>query len=69
MTSEKSTTKISLDWSQLLGFDQADRPDDQAHQAQASKLGDKVGNKRRMSKVGGKVGGKLITGTGLRAPY
>ncbi len=52
MATDKPTSKIKLDWSRLLGFDQAPRANvDSARQTPATltKLG---------GKVGGKVGGK-----------
>lgn len=51
------TTTVKLDWTKLLGFDQADR----SAQADGAKLTDP-----RMAKVGGKfgvkIGGKLPPG-------
>jgi hypothetical protein len=56
MATGAPTSKIQLDWSKLLGFDQATRVDGQPDGTQLSaptltKLGGKVG-----SKVGGKPG-------------
>jgi hypothetical protein len=47
MTTGKPTSKIKLDWSKLLGFDQATRANDQTDGARptASTLGSKVGGK------------------------
>ena len=49
-------SKMSLDWSKLLGFDQTARPEENAQGARSaegfpSKVGSKLG-----SKVGGKAG-------------
>ena len=50
MTSERGTPKIPLDWSQLLGFDQAEPAGERLAPA---KLTD-----ARLTKLGAKVGGK-----------
>jgi len=58
MATGKPTSKIKLDWSKLLGFDQAPRVEAKREGARPTtpalaKLGSKVG-----VKVGGKVGTK-----------
>ncbi len=58
MTTGKPTSKIKLDWSKLLGFDQATRVEGKRYGASPTapalaKLGGKVG-----TKVGGKIGFK-----------
>ena len=54
--SDTQTPKVKLDWSRLLGFDQAPPAGDDAGAA-------RLGNSR-LIKIGSKVGGKL----GIRSP-
>jgi len=58
MASETSAPKIPLDWSRLLGFDQAEPAGDKLAPA---KLGDP-----RLAKVGAKFGGKPISDMRLK---
>jgi hypothetical protein len=50
MASERGTPKLQLDWSRLLGFDQAESADERLAPA---KLTD-----ARLAKIGAKIGGK-----------
>ncbi len=58
MATGKPTTKIKLDWSRLLGFDQATRNENQADDARLAAP--------NSAKVGGKVGGKIGAKPGFR---
>lgn len=51
------TSKINLDWSKLLGFDQVARGDAEP----ASRIGAKVGGKGISNSLGAKVGSKGIS--------
>ena len=51
MTTGKPTSKIKLDWSKLLGFDQATRVEGQSDGARLTAT--------TPAKLGGKVGGKV----------
>jgi len=55
MASERPTPKVQLDWSRLLGFDQAEPVDEKPTPA---KLGDV-----RLARLGAKIGGKVGTKT------
>ena len=57
MSNQKPTGKINLDWSKLLGFDQATRVEDKAEDVQKRVLS--------LAKVGGKVGSKPGVKLGL----
>lgn len=66
-----ATSKITLDWSKLLGFDQATRRDDDAQGHRGAeliqaKVGGKAGFKLG-SKIGGKKGMKLGSRLGSKA--
>jgi endosialidase-like protein len=58
MASEPVTPKIPLDWSRLLGFDQAEL---QSEKPAPSKLGDP-----RLAKIGAKFGSKPISDIRLK---
>ena len=67
---EVKTTRVKLDWSRLLGFDQANPSGTGAEPAKISerdlsKLGTKTGTKPGV-KVGVKVGVKLGVKTGVK---
>ncbi len=58
MANAKPTSKIRLDWSRLLGFDQATRVEGQPDNALLTAP--------TLTKLGGKVGGKVGAKPGLR---
>jgi hypothetical protein len=58
MATDKPTSTIKLDWSKLLGFDQATRVEGQSEGARATGP--------MLAKLGGKVGSKLGNKPGLR---
>jgi hypothetical protein len=57
MATGKTPSKIALDWSRLLGFDQAPRVTGQADAGPPAKVG---------GKIGGKIGVKTGTKPGVK---
>lgn len=54
MAASKTASKITLDWSRLLGFDQAAPGVAES----TSRIGAKVGTKKICAALGAKIGGK-----------
>ena len=61
MATGKPTSKIKLDWSRLLGFDQATRIERQADAARPT-----APTLAKLAKLGSKVGGKVGTKPGFQ---
>jgi hypothetical protein len=59
MSTGKPTSKIKLDWSRLLGFDQATRIESPADNARPTA-------RSTLAKLGTKVGGKVGNKPGLK---